>query len=144
MMHGTRPKVVVMPPEAVDGTVAGNARVRDYLIIRAPTTTRTRLTVAEIQRAVCDHYGLPLGEMVSRRQSTSVVRPRQVAMWLAKMLTPMSLPEIGRRFGGRDHSTVIHGVARVKQLILSDATIRADVKAIRDILAPGHRGHADD
>ncbi len=79
-----------------------------------------RITVEEIQRRVASHYQIRLDDMFSPRRSRSVARPRQVAMYLAKQLTQQSLPDIGRRFGGRDHTTVIHAVKKVNELRLVD------------------------
>ena len=69
-------------------------------------------------------------EMVSARRARAVARPRQIAMYLAKQLTPRSLPEIGRRFGGRDHTTVIHAVKQIEKLRAADSEIDADVRAL--------------
>ena len=94
-----------------------------------------RVTIDEIQRAVCAHYRLDRAEMGSKRRVRTVVRPRQIAMYLAKELTPRSYPEIGRKFGGRDHSTVIHAVRAIESLRATDADIDADIAAIRRQLA---------
>lgn len=88
-----------------------------------------------IQERVADFYGLPLGEMVSARRSKSVAWPRQVAMYLSRELTPCSLPDIGRRFGGRDHTTVIHAIKQVEKRIAEIPDIRDDVAALRDLIA---------
>jgi len=89
-----------------------------------------RITIDEIQRAVSAHYGMRQAEMVSARRARAVARPRQIAMYLAKRLTPRSLPEIGRRFGGRDHTTVIHAVKQIEKLRGQDADLDADVRAL--------------
>jgi chromosomal replication initiator protein len=75
-----------------------------------------KLTIDEIQRKVADYYALKMADLLSARRAREVARPRQVAMYLAKKLTPRSLPEIGRRFGGRDHTTVMHAVKRIEEL----------------------------
>src|SRR3546814_15874260 len=85
----------------------------------------------EIQRAVCAHYRLDKSEMASKRRVRAIARPRQVAMYLAKELTPRSYPEIGRRFGGRDHSTVIHAVRTVEALRVADGELHAEIAALR-------------
>ena len=72
-----------------------------------------RVTIEEIQRKVAEHYNIRLTDMSSARRARDVARPRQVAMYLAKQLTSRSLPEIGRRFGNRDHTTVMHAVSRI-------------------------------
>lgn len=86
-----------------------------------------RLTVAAIQERVADFYGIPRFEMVSARRSKVVARPRQVAMYLAKRLTPKSLPDIGRRFGKRDHTTVIHAIKTIEALKAVDAELAEEV-----------------
>ncbi len=90
-----------------------------------------RITIEEIQKAVVAHYNLKFADMQSKRRSRVVARPRQVAMYLAKQLTPRSLPEIGRRFGGRDHTTVMHAVRKVEELMGEDETIARDVDLLR-------------
>ena len=75
-----------------------------------------KVTVDEIIRKVADHYNLRISDLLSARRARQVARPRQVAMYLAKMLTSRSLPDIGRRFGGRDHTTVIHAVRKIEEL----------------------------
>jgi chromosomal replication initiator protein len=89
--------------------------------------SQRRLTIDEIQKKVCDHYRISYREMTSERRAREVARPRQIAMYLAKQLTQRSLPEIGRRFGGRDHTTVIHAVRKIEELRLKDVEIDADV-----------------
>lgn len=96
--------------------------------------SRARITIEDIQRAVCAHYRLDRSEMASQRRARAVARPRQVAMYLAKELTPRSFPEIGRRFGGRDHSTVIHAVRTIETLRTSDADLDTDIRRIRRAL----------
>ena len=94
-------------------------------------SARPRITIDEIQRAVCAHYKLDKSDMASKRRVRAIARPRQVAMYLAKELTPRSYPEIGRRFGGRDHSTVIHAVRTVEALRVADSELDAEIAAIR-------------
>jgi len=96
--------------------------------------TGQRLTVDRIQRAVCDVFKVTLTDMVSKRRARVIARPRQVAMYLCKQMTKRSLPDIGRRFGGRDHTTVMHAVKRIKQLRAEDATFNAQIEAVEDIL----------
>jgi chromosomal replication initiator protein len=91
---------------------------------------RRRITIDEIQRAVCEYYRIDRSEMSSKRRARAVVRPRQVAMYLAKVMTPRSYPEIGRKFGGRDHSTVIHAVRLVEDLRRMDNDMDNDVRAL--------------
>ena len=90
-----------------------------------------RITIEEIQRRVAEHYNIRLLEMSSNRRARAVARPRQVAMFLAKQLTTRSLPEIGRKFGGRDHTTVLYAVRRIEGLRQQDAAIAEDVELLR-------------
>jgi chromosomal replication initiator protein len=93
-----------------------------------------RITIEEIQRRVAEHYNIKLSEMSSERRARAVARPRQVAMFLAKQLTSRSLPEIGRKFGGRDHTTVMHAVRRIEELRQSDSAIAEDVELLKRTL----------
>jgi chromosomal replication initiator protein len=86
-----------------------------------------RLTVDDIQKAVAGHYGVTPADICSKRRTQSVVRPRHVAMYLAKTMTTRSLPDIGRRFGGRDHSTVIHAVNKVTSLLEAGDPVGDDI-----------------
>ncbi len=95
---------------------------------------RRRVTIDEIQRHVSAHFNIRQAEMVSARRARAVARPRQIAMYLAKQLTPRSLPEIGRRFGGRDHTTVIHAVKQIEKLRASDTEIDSDVRVLLRVL----------
>ncbi|MCH8808961.1 MAG: chromosomal replication initiator protein DnaA, partial [Proteobacteria bacterium] len=93
-----------------------------------------RVTIEEIQKRVAEHYNIKLMEMSSERRARVVARPRQVAMYLAKKLTSRSLPEIGRKFGGRDHTTVMHAVKRIEQLREANAELSEDVELLRRML----------
>jgi chromosomal replication initiator protein len=93
-----------------------------------------RITIDEIQRKVAEHYNIRMTDMHSARRARNVARPRQVAMYLAKQLTARSLPEIGRKFGGRDHTTVMHAVRKIEELIADDAQIAQDVEIVRRAL----------
>ena len=93
-----------------------------------------RVTIEEIQRRVAEHYNIRLSDMSSARRARAVARPRQVAMYLAKQLTSRSLPEIGRKFGNRDHTTVMHAVTRVTELMAVDAAFAEDVELLRRML----------
>lgn len=93
-----------------------------------------RLTIDEIQRRVAEHYALKLNDLLSPRRTRDVARPRQVAMYLAKTLTPRSLPEIGRRFGGRDHTTVMHAVKQIEKLRATDHELDRDIAHLRRML----------
>jgi chromosomal replication initiator protein len=93
-----------------------------------------RVTIDEIQRRVAEHFNIRLSEMTSERRARAVARPRQIAMYLAKQLTTRSLPEIGRKFGGRDHTTVMHAVRKIEELTLSDRALAEDVELLRRML----------
>ncbi|MBP5858055.1 chromosomal replication initiator protein DnaA [Marivibrio halodurans] len=93
-----------------------------------------RITIEEIQKRVAEHYNIKLAEMHSARRSRAIARPRQVAMYLAKQLTSRSLPEIGRKFGGRDHTTVMHAVKKIEELRASDAGFAEDVELLKRML----------
>jgi chromosomal replication initiator protein len=93
-----------------------------------------KVTIDEIKRRVADHYNLRLSDLTSARRARAVARPRQVAMYLAKTLTSKSLPEIGRGFGGRDHTTVIHAVKKIESLRESDSQLSEDVELLRRML----------
>ena len=93
-----------------------------------------KVTVEEIQRKVSEHYNIRLSEMIGPKRVRNYARPRQVAMYLAKQMTSRSLPEIGRRFGGRDHTTVMHGVRRIEELKITDSQIADDLELLRRAL----------
>ena len=93
-----------------------------------------KVTIDEIIRKVTDHYGVNLTDMLSARRTRSIARPRQVAMYLSKKLTSKSLPEIGRRFGKRDHTTVIHAVKKIEELQSVDNQIAKDIEVLRRVL----------
>ncbi|HEY1752333.1 MAG TPA: chromosomal replication initiator protein DnaA [Caulobacteraceae bacterium] len=89
-----------------------------------------RITVDEIQKAASEHFGLKQADLLSERRTRSVARPRQAAMWLAKQLTTRSLPDIGKRFGGRDHTTVLHAVRRIEALRQADPQLARDLEVL--------------
>ena len=93
-----------------------------------------RVTIDEIQRRVAEYFNVKMGDMLSARRARSVARPRQIAMYLSKQLTTRSLPEIGRKFGGRDHTTVIHAVRKIEQLREEDPALDEDVDLLRRML----------
>jgi len=94
-----------------------------------------RVTIDEIQRRVAEHFNIKLAEMTSSRRARMVARPRQVAMYLAKQLTQRSLPEIGKRFGGRDHTTVMHAVRKIEELTRIDQALAEDVEMLHRMLS---------
>jgi len=93
-----------------------------------------RVRIEEIQRIVARHYNVSRSDLLSSRRTANVVRPRQIAMYLAKTLTLRSLPEIGRRFGGRDHTTVLHAVRKIESLIGIDNALAVEIEALKNQL----------
>ena len=93
-----------------------------------------RVTIDEIQKKVAEHFNIRVADMHSARRARAVARPRQVAMYLSKQLTARSLPEIGRKFGGRDHTTVMHAVRRIEELKSNDRAFAEDVELLRRML----------
>ncbi|MBT6509441.1 MAG: chromosomal replication initiator protein DnaA [Rhodospirillaceae bacterium] len=93
-----------------------------------------RVTIEEIQKKVAEHFNIRMADMVSARKQRAIARPRQIAMYLAKRLTSRSLPEIGRKFGGRDHTTVMHGVRKVEELMAGDHAFAEDVELLERML----------
>ena len=87
-------------------------------------------TIDQIQKKVAEHFNVKLSDMHSSRRSRTVARPRQIAMFLSKNLTTRSLPEIGRKFGGRDHTTVIHAIKKVKELVKNDSSLSEDIEIL--------------
>lgn len=101
------------------------------MLAEALRASNRRITIDEIQKVCAAHYRIDASEMRSHRRARAVARPRQVAMYLAKKLTPRSLPEIGRVFGGRDHSTVIHAVRTIEAMRLDNPEMDADIRALQ-------------
>jgi chromosomal replication initiator protein len=93
-----------------------------------------RVKIEDIQRAVARHYNVSRADMLSSRRTANVVRPRQIAMYLAKTLTLRSLPEIGRRFGGRDHTTVLHAVRKIETLADGDKALSEEIEILKRML----------
>jgi chromosomal replication initiator protein len=103
---------------------------QSFLGPHLPGGGERRITVDEIQKAAAEHFGLKQSDLISERRTRSVARPRQAAMWLAKKLTTRSLPDIGRRFGDRDHTTVLHAVRRIEELRLTDTQLARDLETL--------------
>jgi chromosomal replication initiator protein len=93
-----------------------------------------RVRIEDIQRVVARHYNVSKADLLSSRRTRTIVRPRQIAMYLAKVLTPRSLPEIGRRFGGRDHTTVLHAVRKIEELINGDHTLADEIELLKRMI----------
>ncbi|HEX5233153.1 MAG TPA: chromosomal replication initiator protein DnaA [Bradyrhizobium sp.] len=101
--------------------------VRDLIRPQEPK----RIKIEDIQRVVARQYNVSRSDLLSSRRTANVVRPRQVAMYLAKTLTLRSLPEIGRRFGGRDHTTVLHAVRKIEALVARDVALSEEVESLK-------------
>ena len=97
-------------------------------------SSNKKITIEEIQKKVADHYNIRLTDMHSPRRSRSVARPRQIAMYLAKFITSRSLPEIGRKFGGRDHTTVMHAVKKIEELKQEDTSFNEDIELLKRLI----------
>lgn len=115
------------------GPRLGSLTLEEAMALLQPNlkvSVERRVTVDEIQKLVSEHFGLKQADLLSERRTRSVARPRQVAMWLCKQHTTRSYPDIGRRFGGRDHTTVLHAVKKIEELLTSDDQIARDVEAL--------------
>jgi chromosomal replication initiator protein len=97
-------------------------------------TSSQKVTIEEIQRKVSEHFNIRLADMIGPKRVRTIARPRQVAMYLAKTMTTRSLPEIGRRFGGRDHTTIMHGIRKVEELMSTDSQLAEDINLLRRLL----------
>lgn len=107
--------------------------VPDHLMVEAHRVLKSPAwdgSILKIQRAVCADYGVSMNDLVSSRRTADIVRPRQVAVYLCRRLTVKSLPEIGRKFGGRDHTTMIAAIRRIERLIASDQVLHARINSI--------------
>ena len=93
-----------------------------------------RVRIEDIQRVVAKHYNVSRQELVSNRRTRVIVKPRQIAMYLSKTLTPRSFPEIGRRFGGRDHTTVLHAVRKIEELISGDTKLSHEIELLKRLI----------
>ncbi len=93
-----------------------------------------RVKIDDILRVIMKHFGVNRGDLLSSRRNRSIVRPRQIGMYLAKSLTARSLPEIGRRFGGRDHTTVLHAIRKIESLLAEDAGLREEMEVLKRLL----------
>ncbi len=97
-------------------------------------SSNKKITIEEIQKKVAEHFNIRITDMHSPRRSRSVARPRQIAMYLAKSITSRSLPEIGRKFGGRDHTTVMHAVKKIEELKLQDVNFNEDIELLKRLI----------
>ena len=95
---------------------------------------RKRVRIEDIQKVVARQFNVARNDLLSNRRTRQIVRPRQIAMYLSKTMTPRSLPEIGRRFGGRDHTTVLHAVRKVEELISKDHKLAQEVELLKRLI----------
>jgi chromosomal replication initiator protein len=109
---------------------AADEAIRDLVRHREPK----RVKIEDIQRLVANHYNVSRADILSSRRTATVVRPRQIAMYLAKSLTLRSLPEIGRRFGGRDHTTVLHAVRKIEGMVAKDTELATEIDHLKRML----------
>jgi chromosomal replication initiator protein len=93
-----------------------------------------RIKIEDIQKVVATHFNVSKQDMLSARRTRAIVRPRQIAMYLAKTMTPRSFPEIGKRFGGRDHTTVLHAVRKVEELAAADAALAQEIELLKRMI----------
>ena len=119
--------IVGAPPLTVE---LAEVAIRDLIHAREPK----RVKIEDIQKLVASHYSVTRADILSSRRTATVVKPRQVAMYLSKTLTLRSLPEIGRRFGGRDHTTVLHAVRKIEGLRASNDTLREELELLKRML----------
>jgi chromosomal replication initiator protein len=115
--------------------IRGSGRPWFWIIDEVTPPRRLKLTIEEIQTAVERHCKVGHIDLISARRNADIVRPRQIAMFLARHLTPNSLPVIGRTFGGRDHTTVLHAVRKIEWLRTRDTALAGDLDAIGRALA---------
>lgn len=109
-------------------------RVDELLAHLVGASEQKRVRIEDIQRVVARHYNVSRQELVSNRRTRVIVKPRQIAMYLAKTLTPRSFPEIGRRFGGRDHTTVLHAVRKIEEMIAGDQKLSQELELLRRLI----------
>jgi chromosomal replication initiator protein len=113
--------------EAAEGTIGDLVRSKEP----------KRVKIDDILRVIAKHYGVQRGDLLSSRRNQSIVRPRQIGMYLAKSMTSRSLPEIGRRFGGRDHTTVLHAIRKIEQLKQQDSALKEELDVLARMLKDG-------
>jgi chromosomal replication initiator protein len=101
-------------------------------LVRSQDTKRVR--IEDIQKIVARQFNVSRNDLLSNRRTRVIVRPRQVAMYLAKVMTPRSLPEIGRRFGGRDHTTVLHAVRKIEDMSSKDQKLAREIELLKRLI----------
>lgn len=113
--------------------ISAEITLRDLVGAREPR----RVKIEDIQKVVARHFNVSKSDLLSSRRTRIIVRPRQIAMYLSKVLTPRSLPEIGRRFGGRDHTTVLHAVRKIEELIAGDKALGEEIELLKRMVDEG-------
>lgn len=125
--------------EAWKSATARDAMVRDWLDL---SPTQPIVTISGVIEATCKHYSISRIDLLSQRRTFSVMMPRQIAMYLAKTLTTRSLPEIGSKLGGRDHTTILHGVRKIDRLLKTDSDLAQEVATLTSKLTGGAHANA--
>jgi hypothetical protein len=125
------PEPIPAPPvELPNGSVPAFNAFQAWIDKFEPLPAPTYPTIHKIKRCVSEHFGITVPEIDSDRRMKRVVRPRQIAMYITKKLTPRSLPDIGRKFGGKDHSTVHHAVHKIENLVEHDAGFAGEISIL--------------
>lgn len=117
------PKAVVMPPEPHFW----------FSILEEVEPVEREISCTDIKRAIASHFEVSVRDLISARRTANVILPRQIGIYLAKELTLLSLPQIGRNFGGRDHTTVLHAIHKIAAL-LNDSEVAEAIKQVRSVL----------
>jgi chromosomal replication initiator protein len=100
---------------------------QDFFVAEAPK----KLSVEDIQKTVAEHFKIKVADLKSKKKHAAIAHPRQIAMFLARKLTPASLPELGQKFGGKDHTTVLHNVKKIEAAIVSNLDLKAVVDSLQ-------------
>ena len=114
---------MILPPESETEPSPPNW----FVVLASDPRPHDYPSIREIQKAVCKHFNVLMTDLLSPRRTADVVKPRQIAFYLCKVLTPHSLPQLGRRFGGRDHTTVLHAVRKITRCMRGDPVLAQDV-----------------
>lgn len=122
-------------PEAIEVPIIAEATTAEPIEVCVLPIPEPVLTIDGIKRVVCRHYGVSNTDLISPRREARITWPRQMAMYLCREFTTRSLPEIARRFGNRDHTTAIHAVRKVRDMIKTDVTVAAEVSNFREYLS---------
>ena len=130
LVNMTRDPIVNRVKKFLDKKFNLNLEIAEDLLQDLLRASDRRTTIDQIQKKVAEHFNVKISDMHSARRSRAVARPRQIAMFLAKNLTSRSLPEIGRKFGGRDHTTVIHAIKKVQELTKNDSSLSEDIEIL--------------